>query len=170
VSAIEITPGMRGRLTPIRLVSRDLPYTDKEGRTWAPDTYSRGGLLVMRTDPMTNIDDPDLLAGERYGNITYTIPVPSGHYGVNMYFAESWFGPGQSAGGGVGSRIFDIFCNGVALKRGLDIFKEARGSDKALVVPFHGLEPDAEGKLVISLLPVRNYASINAIEVIDESK
>ena len=170
VSAIEIMPGTEGRLTPIRLVSRDLPYTDNEGRTWAPDTYSRGGLLVMRTDPMTNIGDPDLLAGERYGNVTYTIPVPPGRYGVNLYFAESWFGPGQSAGGGVGSRIFDILCNGVALKRGLDIFKEAHGSDKALVLPFHGLEPDAQGKLVISLLPVRNYASINALEVIDEAK
>jgi Malectin domain len=170
VSAIEITPGMHGRMMPIRLVSRDLPYTDREGHIWAPDTYSRGGLLVMRTEPMTNIDDPDLLDGERYGNISYTIPVPPGRYGVNMYFAESWFGPGQPANGGVGSRIFDILCNGVALKRGFDIFKEAHGSDKALIVPVHGLEPDAQGRLVISLLPVRNYASINAVEVIDESK
>ena len=31
ISAIEITPGIRGKLTPIRLVSRDHPYTDRAG-------------------------------------------------------------------------------------------------------------------------------------------
>jgi hypothetical protein len=170
VSAIEITPGIRGKLVPVRLASRDRPYIDKQGRTWSTDGYSRGGQLVMRTEPIANTDDMELLHGERYGNLTYTIPVPPGRYGVTMYFAEAWFGPGHFAGGGVGSRVFDILCNGVALRRGFDIFKEAHGSDKALVLPIHGLEPDAQGKLVISLMPVRNYASINALEVVDESK
>ena len=170
VSAIEVTPGTRGRIMPIRVVSRDHPYTDKQGRIWAPDEYSRGGQLVMRTEPIANIEDAELLHGERFGNLSYIIPVPVGRYGVNMYFAESWFGPGHFASGGAGSRVFDILCNGVALRRGFDIFKEARGSDKALLLPIHGLEPDPRGKLVISLLPTLNYASINAIEVVDESK
>jgi len=38
------------------------------------------------------------------------------------------------------------------------------------LVPFHGLEPDADGKLVINLMPVKNYAELNALEVVDESK
>jgi hypothetical protein len=58
----------------------------------------------------------------------------------------------------------------VALRRGFDIFKEARGSDRAVTFTTHGLEPDAQGKLSISLVPLRNYASLNAIEVLDESK
>ncbi len=170
VSAIEITPGTRGKMLPIRVASRDHPYTDKQGRTWAADEYSRGGQLVMRTEPIANTDDPELLHGERYGNLTYMIPVPPGRYGVTLYFAEAWFGPGQFAGGGVGSRVFDILCNGVALRRGFDIFKEAHGSDKALLLPLHGLEPDSQGKLVISLMPVHNYSSLNALEIVDESK
>jgi hypothetical protein len=170
VSAIEITPGTRGKLRPIRLVSREHPYTDKQGRTWAADGYSRGGQLVMRTEPVLNIDDPELLRGERYGNLTYVIPAPAGRYGVTLYFAEAWFGPGNFAGGGVGSRIFDILCNGVAIRRGFDVFKEAHGSGRALVFPIHGVEPDAQGKLNISLLPIRNYASLNALEIVDESK
>jgi hypothetical protein len=170
VSAIEITPGTPGKLRPIRIVSREHPYTDKLGRTWAADGYSRGGQLVMRTEPVLNIDDPELLRGERYGNLTYVIPAPAGRYGVTLYFAEAWFGPSNFAGGGMGSRIFDILCNGVALRRGFDIFKEAHGSDRALVFPIHGLEPDAQGKLNISLVPIRNYASLNALEVVDESK
>ena len=170
VSAIEITPGTRGKLRPIRIVSREHPYTDKQGRTWAADSYSSGGQLVTRTEPVLNLDDPELLRGERYGNLTYVIPVPAGRYGVTLYFAEGWFGPGNFAGGGVSSRLFDILCNGVALRRGFDIFKEAHGSYRAVVLPIHGLEPDAQGKLTIKLVPVRNYASLNALEILDESK
>jgi hypothetical protein len=117
-----------------------------------------------------NIDDPELLRGERYGNLTYAIPVPPGRYTVKLYFAETWFGPGSFAGGGAGSRIFDILCNGVAERRGFDIFKEARGSGRAIIVPLHGLEPDPYGKIALSLRPSRNYASLNALEVTDESK
>lgn len=170
VSAIEITRGIPGKLVPIRMVSREHPYTDKQGLTWAADGYSRGGQLAVRTEPVLNIADPDLLRGERFGNLTYVIPAPPGRYGVKLFFAEEWFGPGNFAGGGAGSRIFDILCNGVAVRRGFDIFKEARGSDRAVVVPLHGLEPDPQGKLTISLHPIRNYASLNALEVTDESK
>jgi Malectin domain len=170
VSGIEITAGNRGQMRPIRMVSRDHPYTDREGRIWESDRYSRGGQLVQRTEPIANAEDPDLLRGERYGNLRYVIPVPRGRYGVTLYFAEAWFGPGKFAGGGMGSRMFDILANGVALRRGFDIFKEAHASDRAVAFTTHGLEPDAQGKLTISLVPLRNYACLNAIEVVDESR
>jgi Malectin domain len=170
VNAIEITPGIRGQMLPIRMVSRDHPFTDRQGRVWESDRYSSGGQLVLRNEPIANIDDTELLRGERYGNLRYTIPVPHGRYGITLYFVESWFGPGKFAGGGVGSRLFDILCNGVAARRGFDIFKEAHGSDRAVTFSLHGVEPDAQGKLTISLVPSRNYASLNALEVVDESK
>lgn len=170
VSGIEITPGTAGKLRPIRMVSREHPFTDQQGRTWAPDEYSRGGQLVIRTDPVLNIEDPELLHGERYGNLQYVIPVPPGRYGVTLYFAEAWFGPANFAGGGVGSRIFDILCNGVALRRGFDVFREAHGSNRAVILPIHSVEPDPQGKINIELRPVRNYASLNALEVVDESR
>jgi len=34
---------------------------------------------------------------------------------------------------------------------------------------FHNLEPDAQGKLNLSFVPVRDYACVNAIEVEDDS-
>jgi Malectin domain len=170
VSAIEITPGTRGKLLPIRMVSRDHPYTDKQGRVWDADSYARGGQLVMRPQPVANLDDRDLLHGERYGNLNYVIPVPPGRYGVTFYFAETWFGPRHFAGGGAGNRLFDILCNGIALRRGFDIYKEAGGSDRALTLPIHGIEPNPQGKIDINLMPVRNYAELNAIEVVDESR
>jgi hypothetical protein len=170
LSAIEITPGMPNRLRPIRMISLDRHYTDKQGRVWEPDGYARGGQLVVRTKPVESTADPELFRGERYGNLKYVIPVPAGRYGVTLYFAEAWFGPGTPAGGGAGSRLFHILCNGLALRHNFDVFKEARGNFRGATFSAHGLEPDARGKLNLSLEPTRNYACLNAIEVLDESK
>jgi hypothetical protein len=169
VNAIEIGPGVRGHMLPVRMVASHNPYTDAKGRVWEPDRYARGGQLVVRTDAVAGASDAELFRGERYGNIQYVIPVAPGKYGLTMHFAETWFGPGTPAGGGVGSRLFNIFCNGVALRRNFDIFKEAHGGYSAVRVSAHGISPNAQGKLVLSLEPVRNYACINAIEVVDES-
>jgi hypothetical protein len=170
LSAIEITPGIPNRMRPIRMISLDRHYTDKQGRVWEPDSYARGGQLVVRTKPVESTADPELFRGERYGNLKYVIPVPRGRYGVTLYFAEAWFGPGTPAGGGTGRRLFHILCNGLALRHNFDVFKEARGAGRAATFSAHGLEPDAQGKLNISLEPTRNYACVNAIEVLDESK
>ena len=170
LNAIEIVPGTAGKLRPIRMLSLDRVYVDKRGRVWEPDRYARGGQLITRTAPLEGGDDPELFRGERFGSLRYLIPVPPGRYAVTFYFAEAWFGPDTPAGGGVGSRVFDILCNGVALRRGFDVFKEARGGGRGITWPVHGLEPDAQGKLNLALTPVRNYACLNAVEVLDESK
>uniref|UniRef100_Q021C7 Malectin domain-containing protein n=1 Tax=Solibacter usitatus (strain Ellin6076) TaxID=234267 RepID=Q021C7_SOLUE len=168
--AIEIVPGTPGRLRPIRMVAMDRVYVDKLGRVWEPDRYARGGQLIARAKPVESAIDPELYRGERFGNLRYVIPVPPGRYGVTFHFAESWFGPDTPGGGGVGSRVFDILCNGVALRRGFDVFKEAHGGGRGVTWSSHNLEPDAQGKLDISLVPGRNYACVNAVEVLDESK
>jgi hypothetical protein len=170
INAIEVTPGMPGHLGPIRMVARDHPYTGRDGRRWEPDWYARGGRLVTRTEPADGADDPELFRGERFGNIHYVVSAPPGKYAVTFYFAETWFGPGKAAGGGAGSRLFDILSNGVALRRNFDIYKEAGGANRALRFTAHGLTPNAQGKLVISLQPVRNYACVDAIEIVDETK
>ena len=90
------------------MLSLDRVYVDKQGRVWEPDRYARGGQLMARTKPVEGAADPELFRGERYGNLRYVIPVPPGRYGVTFYFAEAWFGPDTPAGGGVGSRVFDI--------------------------------------------------------------
>jgi Malectin domain len=168
--AIEIAPGTPGRLRPIRMISLDRVYVDKQGRVWEPDGYVRGGQLIARTTPVEGGADPELFRGERFGNLRYVIPVPSGRYGVTFYFAEAWFGPNAPGRGGVGSRVFDILCNGKALRLAFDVFKEARGGERGVTWSVHGLEPDAQGKLNIALTPIRNYACVNAVEVLDESK
>lgn len=171
LNAIEILPGIPGRLRPIRIVARDRAFTDSAGREWEADRYVRGGQQVVRNEPISNTPDPELYHGERFGNLTYSIPVTQlGRYRLTLYFAETWFGPGLPGGGGAGSRIFDILCNGVALRRNFDLFREAGGSNRAFAVTFHGINPSPQGKLVVSLVPRENYAAINALEIVDESE
>jgi len=171
LSGIEITPGVPGRMRPIRMVAQDHGYTDKQGRYWEPDRYASGGQLVARNDMVSGGPDPDLYHGERFGKISYIIPVAQGRYRVTLHFAESWFGLGKSGGGaGIGSRIFDILCNGVAVRRDFDIFKEAGGANRAATIEIPGVTPNHQGQIVILLLPSQNYACINALEVVDESQ
>ena len=171
INAIEILPSTKGHVRPLYLIERDRGYTDKTGRYWEPDHYARSGQVVMRTEEVTGSPDPELHRGERFGNLTYAFPVATpGRYSVSLRFAEAWFGPGKPAGGGAGSRVFDIFCNGVALARNFDIYKEAGGPDKAITRTFHNLEANHQGKLIFSMVPVTNYACVNAIEVTEEAK
>lgn len=168
VSAIEILPGLKGRTRPVRIVARDTSVNAKDGKVWGADRYFIRGQRVMRPDPIKGTADPDLYMGERYGNFSYSIPVAPGRYAVTLRFCETWFGPKKQAGGGAGSRVFDVYMNGKALLRTFDIFKESGGADRPLDKVFHSLQPNAQGKLVFSFVPVKNYACVNAIEVVDE--
>ena len=117
---------------------------------WQPDRYFRGGQALLRARFATGTDDPELYRGERFGNITYVIPVAPDTYAVTLRFSEAWFGPGKPAGGGAGSRRFDIVANSQFLVRNFEVFKEAGGTDRAIDKTFHKLQPNAQGKLVIS--------------------
>ncbi len=168
INTIELEPEPGHRLNPIRIVAQDNFLTLANGTVWSPDAYVIGGQLATHSVTVEG-EDPDLYTHERYGHFEYAIPVGSGTYGLTLYFAEEYFGSGGAGSGGQGSRVFDVFCNGVALLRNFDILKET-GMNHPLVKTFHGLAPNAQGKLVISFIPIHNYASLYALEVVDESQ
>jgi hypothetical protein len=170
VNAIEIPPGVRKRLQPIRIPTRDCFYTDHLGHIWSPDRYYRGGTVVLRREPVKGTEDPDLFASERYGNFDYVIPVAEGTYAVTLGFAETWFGPKYPGGGGKGSRVFDVLCNGTALVRNLDVYDEAGEAGKVLMKTLHGVRPMSDGKLHLAFNSTRNFAMVNTIEITDESE
>ncbi len=170
INAIEIEPGFAGRLRPIRIAMRSQAYMDQSGNLWTPDHYYRGGQPLLRSHATSGTDDPEIYRGERFGNLSYIIPVASGSYSMTLRFNEAWFGPGKPVGGGVGSRRFDILANSQMLAHAFDIYKEAGGPERAVDRTFQHLHPNAQGKLVISLVPIDNYACVNAVEVIDEAR
>jgi hypothetical protein len=169
VSAIEIEPAEPHKLNPIRLVTQPNSVTDSRGQVWEADNYYSGGQPSNHWKAVTAAPDPDLFGNERYGHFSYAIPAAPGTYAATMYFAETYWGKENEGGGGQGQRLFDIYCNGSAIIRNLDILKEA-GPNHALIKRFRGLRPTVQGKLNFEFVPVANYASVFAIEVVDESR
>jgi len=171
VNAIELTPGTQGIIRPLRWVASTHPFQDAQGQMWLPDQFFLGGRLRTHQEPITGTADPESFMSERFGHFSYSIPVPSGSYELTLKFAETWFGTLASGSTGLGAnfRVFDLYCNGVALLRNFDVAKEAGGPDRALVKKFRGLRPNAQGKLLLSFIPIKDYASVNAIEVRDEA-
>ncbi len=169
LNAIEVIPAIPHQIRPIRIMTQDAVVTDRSGVTWSPDTYFQGGRAMARQGTVEGPDDPQIYGRERYGNFSYAIPVADGFYTVKLYFAETYWGPTGQGGGGVGSRIFDVYCNGVALLRNFDMYKET-GLNKQIVKVFPHLQPNAQGKLLLSFVPVKNYANISAIEVLPEDR
>jgi len=64
-------------------------------------------------------------------------------------------------------RVFSVFCNGRTVVEGLDIVKQV-GENRPLVRKIKGLEPNAQGKLLLEFVPVTRYATVTAIEVMPE--
>lgn len=170
LSAIELLPGLPHKQRPIRIVMQKTAVTDNEGNVWHPDTYFEGGRLADIPRHVTGTSDPSIYAMERYGHFKYAIPVDTrDRYTLVLHFAEMYWGPKASGQGGVGSRIFRVYCNGDTLLDNFDIYKEV-GSLHALTETFHHLKPSPEGKLNLTFEPIANFATVSAIEVIDESE
>jgi hypothetical protein len=150
------------------MVAQNSFFVDKSGNLWMPDTYFSSGQLAADKVQIGGTSEPGLYTGERYGNLNYALPVDEGSYKLTLYFSEKYWGSDVSKTGGVGSRVFDIFCNGAALTRNLDIV-EAAGSGRALVKTYRGLRPNAQGKLIVSFVPNVNYASVDAVELEEEA-
>lgn len=161
-------PASQGKMLPIRMLCRTSRFKDGKGRVWEPDHYFLGGSSIVRptTPPVA---DGEIFRGERFGKFTYSIPVaPGAKYQVSLYLWESWMGPGRPGLGGVGSRVFSVFCNTVPLFRHYDLIADS-GLDQVKVKTFRNLEPDRNGKLVFQFDAEVNKALLNAIEVIDQS-
>jgi hypothetical protein len=168
VNGIEILPGIPGRMRPVRISTRTSSYLSTDQQLWGPDRFFRGGRSVVRLRPVEAQRDAELYQGERYGNFTYSIPLAHGRYSLTLKFAETYFGPTHPRGEPPETRVFDVYCNGQTLLNDFNISREAGGVNRAIDKVFHHLQPNAQGKLVLSFLPERNYACVNAIEVVPQ--
>lgn len=171
VSAIELTPGIPGKLKPIRIAIRHSDFVDESGTPWSGDRYFVGGR-TWSYHPQNGPRASAIYQEERHGNFSYAIPVTPGSYTVRLHFMDTYFSPLIAAATchGVGCRVFDVTCNGVLLLQDFDIVQAAGGAFKPAVREFHGLHPNGQGKLLLTFSSKINYAEVRAIEVIDEGK
>ena len=170
LNALEILPGLPHRQLPIRLVMQAASVTDHNGNVFRPDNYFQNGVVSDPPRQVSGTPDPKLYAQERYGHFTYSIPVdPRSRFTVILHFAELYWIPDPAQNIGVGTRVFRVYCNGETLLDNFDISKEV-GSLHALDKTFHHVRPSTEGKIDLTFEPIKNFATISAIEVIDESE
>lgn len=173
LSAIEILPGTHGRIRPVRIVARDVPYYSNDSRWWSADNYFKGGQLSSSEVPADETEDPELYETGRWGHFSYAIPVTPGKYSVTLHFIERRMDLAsrqQAAVAGADGgqhRSFNVFCNGKAILQDLDVLEEA-GDNRPLVRKITGLEPNAQGKLLLEFVPVSDYATVTAIEVVPQ--
>ena len=176
LSGIEALPMSAGKVRPVRIRSGwTTSWQDSAGRQWQADSYFLGGnALVRTTNPVRESDSipPDmaLYASERWGHFSYAVPVAEGRYRVTLKFCEGHYGRRNAGVGGVGSRVFDVYWNGVALLRDFDITKEAGGEGRPLDRTFSGVKPTAQGKIVLTFVPVVGMACVNGVEVVEDSR
>lgn len=111
-------------------------YTDSLGNQWLADTYFSGGNAYdiesyIGAFTVIGTNDQPLYKFERSidaGNFSYTIPISSGIYTVNLLFCENNYTAGQ--------RVGTVALNGSNLLTNFDIYSQAGGQHKALIKTF----------------------------------
>ena len=164
LSAIEILAGAKGKIRPVRIVARDVPYYSNDSLWWSPDMYFKGGQLSTSPEAAEGTDDPEFYETERWGHFSYAIPVAPGRYTVTLHFIEHVRGADRSSDQ---KRVFNVFCNGKAIVGNLNILGEV-GETRPLVRKVRSLSPNAQGKLLLEFVPVTGYATVTAVEVLPE--
>jgi len=168
VNALEISPTESDGGQSLRMIAGPAIFRDDQGNTWLPERFFQGGRRTFHTEGLPKVANSRLFEWERYGHFRYLIPVVAGkEYTVRLYFSEGWFGGSNGGPGGIGSRVFDVYCNGTTLLKNFDILSAQK--EGVSVITFNGVKPTAHGMLELHFTPVKNYPLINAIEVEPES-
>ena len=112
-------------------------YTDSSGNQWLADSYFSGGSAYdiesyIGAFTVTGTNDPTLYKFERSAEpetFTYTIPIASGTYTVNLLFCEN----NKTASG---QRVGTVALNGSNILTSFDVYAQAGGQHKALIKSF----------------------------------
>jgi hypothetical protein len=167
LNAVEILPAPQSaKQLPIRIVASSRAFTDDAKQVWDSDRYFNGGRHGQEFR-VANLSSLGIYQSSRVGRFRYNIPaVPLARYRVKLYFRDPWFGKDNGGAGGPGSRVFDVACNGVLLLKNFDILAE--GESKPVVKTFENVQASAAGRLELFFMPVVNYPTVSAIEIVPE--
>ena len=166
LNAVEILPADSDKLLPIRITASPFAINDSANQTWLSDRYFRGGRRGLLPDA-AKTTNRGIYSNHRIGRFRYDIHVVSpGKYRVTLYFSDPWFGKHNWGNGGPGSRVFNVSCNGSLILKNFDILAE--GGTNPVAKTFDNIPASAQGKIELSFIPVVNYPSVNAIEILPE--
>jgi|GEM_PF-259113 len=141
-------------------------YTTASGVSYVGDQLYSGGRSDSYDVAIAGTEDDVLYQSERWGNFSYSIPVPANRpYNVALMFAEIYF-QAASSSGGVGSRVFDIHVDGEQVRSNFDIIAEV-GSETAVVQRY--LADVDDGSVEIGFTAVADAPKLSALCVYDSN-
>lgn len=99
------------------------------GVEYEADAFASGGAASTTADPITGAPSPSVYQSERFGTLTYNVPVTNARYSVKLNFVEMFHTT-------AGARQFSVAVEGQPVVQNLDLFAKA-GHDVAyeLAVP-----------------------------------
>ncbi|MGH9745700.1 MAG: malectin domain-containing carbohydrate-binding protein [Candidatus Acidiferrales bacterium] len=150
---------------PIRYVFGPRSYTDSKGQVWSPvpasvisASASHHLSICTKGAAFTGTSDPGLYAQqmvEDWGDLLLNVPVPSGAYTVNLYFAE------PCANTVPGNRIFGVAVNATTIVASLDLTATA-GVEKPVIETAQV----SNAQVALDLKPIKDAPLIAAIEIL----
>jgi hypothetical protein len=161
INAIELLPTDSPSTLPIRIVPSPHSVRDRDGHEWSSDQYYRGGVILANDRARTGTPDPwDV--GQRIGNFQYSIPVAVGRtYDATLVFKDLGIG---RADRGLGPDVFNVSVNGQQVLTEVSL-NEGESVTKTLM----HVRPNAQGKLIFWFQPVKSYAVLNALQIVESS-
>ncbi|NJM04945.1 PKD domain-containing protein [Candidatus Gracilibacteria bacterium] len=155
-------------------------YTDLAGNVWSADTglFSPSGAPAegTGTPEIVGTDDDTLYRSYRgrprtgtvplvEREITYNLPISQSQLvDVRLHFAELFWGVPGGGSGGAGSRVFDVYAEGVLVLNDFDITAAAGGGRTAIAVPLEDISV-TDGALTLRFKAEIDFPAISAIEV-----
>ncbi len=143
-------------------------FVDRSGKSWSPDAHFSGGTSVHSSVTyIWRTQDPTIYRTSRQGDFGYDIPLKPGTYELHLHFAETFYGPEDTGGGGEGSRIMTVTTNGNPLLADFDVLTDAGGGRIADVRVFADIHPANDGLLHLKFSSVKGgRAMVSAIELL----
>jgi hypothetical protein len=127
VKAIEILPAGSG----LTINAGGGAFTGSTGKQFSADSYyAAGSVSSIASGEIANTGDDALYRNARVGVFSYGLPSGNGTFDVTLHFAETYFGSRTT--GGVGSRKFNVYLEGVKRLSEYDVFAKAGGALRAV--------------------------------------
>ena len=153
ISAIELVPVVQ---SPFKANVGGGQYASSTTGTWAADSGFVGGTTATTTATIAGTADPALYQSERWGNFSYSVPVPNGTYTLHLHFSENYFSA-------AGRRKFDVLAENTVVLNDFDIYAAAGARYRAVVRSIPVTVSD--GRLDLNFAGVVDNAKIDAIEL-----
>ncbi len=127
-----------------------------EGVVYKADNFATGGTQYSTNNAIAGTQEDALFQSERYGNLTYNIPVTQATYSIVLHFVEmNQQNPGQ--------RAFDVAIEGQPTLTNVDIYSEV-GANTAYSIAIAAIAVN-DGKLTIDLTSIINNATLSGFAI-----